>query len=74
MHKKSKISYEPLWQTMRDRGISTYELTEKRGFNRGTLHRMRKGEYVHLTTLEELCEILDCRVEEVVRIELDKEE
>ena len=74
MQKKSKISYEPLWETMRNRGISTYELTVKRGFNRGTLHRIRKGEYVHLTTLEELCEILNCRVEDVVRIELDIEE
>ena len=74
MQKKSKISYEPLWETMRNRGMSTYELTVKRGFNKGTLYRIKKGEYVNITTLAELCEKLDCRIEDVVRIELDVEE
>ena len=74
MQKKSKISYEPLWETMRDRGITTYELTTKRSFNRGTLYRMQKGENVNMTTIAELCELLGCAVQDVVKIELDVEE
>lgn len=74
MHKKSKISYEPLWQTMRNRGVSTYDLTIRRGFNRGTLYRMERGMYVNLSTIVELCTILNCAIEDVVKIELENEE
>ncbi|MDO4746457.1 MAG: helix-turn-helix transcriptional regulator [Bacillota bacterium] len=69
MQRKAKFSYEPLWETMRNRGVSTYQLTVKRDFNRGTLHNIKHGENVTLETLTELCEILDCRIEDVVRIE-----
>ena len=72
MQKKSKISYEPLWETMRNRGISTYELTIKQEFNKGTLHHLKKGDNVTLETIAQLCEILDCRIEDVVKIELEK--
>lgn len=74
MHEKTKISYEPLWQTMRNRGVSTYDLTIKRGFNKGTLYRIERGENVNISTIAELCMLLDCQIEEVVRIEFKKED
>lgn len=74
MEKKAKFSYEPLWETMRNRKISTYELTEKRGFNKVTLYHLKKGDNVTVETLADLCKIIDCRIEDVVRIEFDIEE
>lgn len=74
MKRNATISYEPLWETMRNRGISTYELTIKHRFNKGTLYRMQKGENVNLTTVVELCEILNCHIEDVVKIELNTDE
>lgn len=73
MQDKSKISYAPLWETMRRRKVTTYELTEKRGFNRGTLYRMENGKNVNLTTIAELCEILGCQIQDVVKIELNNQ-
>ena len=72
--RKMTFSYEPLWETMRSRGVSTYELTEKRKFNKGTLWNMQHGNNVTVETLTELCEILDCKIEDVVKIEKCKEE
>lgn len=73
MQRKAAISYGPLWETMRDRGMTTYELTVKHHFNKGTLYRIQQGRNVNLTTIAELCEILDCRIEDIVKIELGVE-
>lgn len=39
MQREYTVSYEPLWQTMRERRITTYDLTVKHHFNKGTLYR-----------------------------------
>ena len=40
MKRNMTISYDPLWKTMRKRGMTTYELTMKHKFNKGTLYRI----------------------------------
>jgi len=59
------ISYEPLWATMKRKGITTYTLT-KQGFSRGTLDSLKKGRAITTTTLNDICSLLDCSVEEVI--------
>ncbi len=61
------ISYEPLWQTMKQREMSTYALIKDYGFSRGTLDTLKKGENVSTGTLNKLCKILNCNVEEILR-------
>ena len=50
--------YSPLWQTMREMGITTYRLIKEGQHNKN----------VTVLTLEKLCTILNCSVENVVRI------
>lgn len=59
------ISYEPLFQTMKRKGISTYEL-EKRGFSRSIYYAMKKGEGVSVYTINRLCAILQCDVSDII--------
>ena len=61
------ISYDPLWETMRQRGISTYTLIKKYSFSRGTLDSLKHGRNISTATLDDLCTILDCKVEDVLR-------
>lgn len=61
------ISYDPLWATMRRRGISTYALLNDYSFSRGTLDSLKQGRNISTATLNELCRILSCRVEDVLR-------
>ena len=61
------ISYDPLWETMRPRGISTYTLIKKYSFSRGTLDSLKQGRNISTATLDDLCTILDCKVEDVLR-------
>ena len=61
----SMISYQPLWATMKNRGISQYKLIKDYHFSTGQLDRLRKNESVSTNTLDMLCGILDCTLEEV---------
>lgn len=60
------ISYKPFYKTLYKRDITEYALIFKYGVPANTLHRMRHGEAITTRTLDTLCSILDCRVEEVL--------
>ena len=61
-----EISYEPLWNTMEKKGISTYKLINTYDFNKGTLYHLKRGDNVNISTLAYLCKILECSIEDVV--------
>ena len=66
------IVYDRLWETMKRKGISQYKLMKEYGFSSGQLDRLRKGENVSIYTLDTLCRILDCRLEEIVEYRKDE--
>lgn len=59
------ISYEPLWETMKRKGISQYILINRYRVSAGQLSRLRANSNVSTHTLNTLCEILDCRLEDI---------
>lgn len=61
------ISYEPFWKTLKDKGITTYDLIYKQGLSANTIHRIKHGQAITTRTLNELCEILDCSVADILR-------
>ncbi|MCL1844965.1 MAG: helix-turn-helix transcriptional regulator [Defluviitaleaceae bacterium] len=60
------LSYQPFWDTLKRKKISTYALIEKHGISSGTIDRIRKGGYLTLRTVDDLCGILGCGIEEIV--------
>jgi len=60
------ISYEPLWATLNRRNMSTYDLIYKYGLSANTIHRMKHGEVITTKTLNELCFILNCTVDDIL--------
>ena len=48
---------------MKEKGISTYKLSNTYNFNKGTLYHLKRGDNVKV-----LCQILECRIEDVVEI------
>ncbi|MBU3875214.1 helix-turn-helix transcriptional regulator [Faecalicatena sp. AGMB00832] len=60
------ISYEPFWKTLKEKHISQYKLIKKFGVSAGQLSRMRANEYISTHTIDELCKIIDCRVEDIM--------
>jgi len=59
------ISYEPLWTTLKAKNISQYQLIHKYNISAGQLSRLRSNANVSTHTLDVLCTILDCRLEDI---------
>lgn len=59
------ISYEPLFRTMKDKGSTSYRLG-KMGFPLSNYYAMKRGENISTHTLNQLCNLLQCRVEDVM--------
>lgn len=60
------MSYEPLWKTLDKRGITQYKLIKDYHVSAGQLSRLRANQYVSTHTIDVLCKILDCRVEDIM--------
>ena len=59
------IIYDRLWQTMNNKGISQYKLIKDYNFSTGQLDRLRKNDNINTYTLNRLCEILHCSLEDI---------
>lgn len=60
------ITYDKLWKTMKEKGISQYDLYTKYNMNRSQLDRLRHNKNITVITIDRLCNILDCRVEDII--------
>jgi len=66
------ISYEPFWTTLKRKNVTTYTLREKYNISPNTLTRMKNSKYLSMRTIEDLCRILDCRLEDIAEYVPDK--
>lgn len=60
------IKYDRFWVTMKKRGISQYDLYEHYEVTRSLLDRLRKNKNIEIFTIDRLCSILDCNIEDIV--------
>ncbi len=70
MWRYQMISYQPFYETLNKKDKSEYYLIKIEGISANTLHRMKKGESITTKTIDKLCEILECNVEDIIRYEL----
>lgn len=66
------ISYAPFYRTLCKKDITEYQLIFKHGFSANILHRMKHGENITMKTLDTLCFILDCNVNDVIEYVKDE--
>ena len=59
------IVYDKLWETMKAKEVSTYVLIEKHNIDTRTIRRLKANKNVTIATLNKLCDILDCNLEDV---------
>lgn len=60
------IKYDPLWQTLKAKNISQYQLIKDYGIDKAQLQRLRQNMVVKTIILNRLCQILDCRIEDIM--------
>ena len=61
------FSYDPLWNTMKEKGVTQYQLL-KGGIDNKTLDSLKKNKNITMITLEKLCRIIGCTPNEIVEI------
>lgn len=66
------IDYSPLWNTMKQKGISQYALINS-GLDKHTLDNLRKNQNITVLTLEKLCNILNCTPNDIITFKKDYE-
>ena len=59
------IKYDKLWETMKEKGITSYRLG-KMGFPLSNYYAMKRGENISTHTLDQLCRLLQCKVEDIL--------
>lgn len=60
------ITYEPFWNTLKIKNMTQYKLIKEYNVSAGQLSRMRANQNISTHTLDILCGILDCRVEDII--------
>ncbi len=59
------ISYDRLWDYLNKHEISQYRIL-KEGISHSTLTRLKRNQAVSTETLDKLCTILDCNIEDII--------
>ncbi len=60
------ISYAPFYETLKNKKISTYRLIKDYNLSWGLLDRIKHDKPITTVTLNDLCEILDCKVQDIM--------
>ena len=60
------ISYAPLYKTLKEKGISTYKLINTYNLSRSLIDRLKHNKPITTVTINDLCSILNCKVEDIM--------
>ncbi|MBQ2934622.1 MAG: helix-turn-helix transcriptional regulator [Lachnospiraceae bacterium] len=61
------IVYDRLWETLKDKNISQYSLMKDYGVDKAQIHRLKHNMIVKTITINNLCRILNCNVEDIMQ-------
>ena len=61
------INYQPLWNTLNSSSESTYTLINKHHISSSTIDKLRKNKPLNTTTINDLCRILQCQVNDIAQ-------
>ena len=71
--KPMNISYQPLWNTLKERGMRKEDLRLAAGLTTNMIANMGKGEHISMKTLLRICEALNCGILDVIELTQDEE-
>ncbi len=59
------IDYTPFWETLKSSKETTYSLINRHHISSATLDKLRKNKPLNTTTINDLCRILHCRIQDI---------
>ncbi|MBQ4088724.1 MAG: helix-turn-helix transcriptional regulator [Clostridia bacterium] len=60
------IVYERFWKTLKNSGQTTYSLIKDHHISSSTIDKLRRNKPITTTTINDICRILGCRIEEIM--------
>ena len=69
---RKMITYDKLWKTMKEKGVSQYTLIKEYHISPGQITRLKRNESVSTHTIETFCRILKCKVEDIMTYKDDE--
>lgn len=60
------IDYTPFWETSKKSQETTYSLINRHHISSATFDKLRKNKPLNTTTINDLCRILQCRIQDIV--------
>ena len=66
------IRFDKLWETMKQRNVTTYQLREQCGIDSKTIRRLKANDNIETKTLNKLCSVLNCRLEDIAEYIADE--
>lgn len=67
------VTYKKLFHMLIDRNITAAELQKEAGYSANISTRMRRDDYVSLETMEKICRVLGCKLDDIVEFIPDKD-
>ena len=66
------VSYKKLFHMLIEKDMTTTQLQEKAGFSSNIIPRMKRNGYVSLDTVESICGVLNCGVDDILEFVPEK--
>ena len=60
------VSYKKLFHMLIDKNMSIVELQRQAGYSANISTRLRNDSYISLETVEKICRVLNCRMDEII--------
>jgi len=60
------VSYKKLFHLLIEKEMSNADLQKQAGFSANIITRLKRNEYVKLQTIESICKVLNCRVDDIL--------
>ena len=61
------IDYTPFWDTLKNSKETTYTLIHTHHISSAIIDKLRKNKPMNTTTLNDLCRIFDCQIQDIVQ-------
>ena len=68
------VTYKKLFHLLIDKGMTNAELMEKAGFSANIITRLKRNNYVSLDSIEKICKVLNCGVDDILEFLPDNTE
>ena len=61
------FSYDNLWKILEEKQMTKEDLKNATGMSSATIAKLGKNETINMKSLEKICEVLKCEIEDVIK-------